>query len=49
MKGESKMRNKEEKLLLLYLLKNPTLKEIDIYKLSKNIFKLKSEKVNSKK
>lgn len=36
------MRKRDEKLLLLYLLKEPSLKEIDIYKLSKNISKLRA-------
>lgn len=35
------MKNKDEKMLLLYLFKEPNLKEIDIYKLSKNMLKLR--------
>lgn len=40
------MKKRDEKLLLLYLLQNPELKEIGIYKLSKNILKLRTTTVN---
>ena len=40
------MKKRDEKLLLLYLLQNPELNEIVIYKLSKNILKLRTTTVN---